>query len=141
MRRYSASIDINATAERIWAIITDTTSYPSFDPTCVRIQGGKAALNVRLRIFDTFRGERALNMRITMFSPPRLMVWAGGKYFGLVKRIRSFTIEELAPGRCRFSLEETLTGPALPPIGQSLPDMTEAFAGFCAGLKELAEAV
>jgi len=37
-------------------------------------------------------------------------------------------------------LQEVFSGPLLPLIGGSIPDMTEAFQGFVAGLKKRAEA-
>lgn len=140
MRENSASTEINATPEKIWAIITDTPSYPAFDPTCIRIEGGRAAEGVRLRVYSTFAPERAFNVRVTTFSPPRVMIWTGGMPFGLFKGVRSFVIDEIERGRCRFTLTETFSGPMLRLIGRSLPDMTEAFEGFCRGLKQLAEA-
>ncbi len=139
MMKHSASIEIDAAAETIWAIIVNTPSYPSFDPSCIRVQGGMAALDVRLRVYSTFSPERAFMVRVTTFSPPRQMVWAGGMPFGLLRGVRSFTIDELAHGRCRFRLEEQFSGPMLPLVRRSIPDMTEAFEGFCEGLKELAE--
>jgi hypothetical protein len=140
MRENSASIDIDASPDKVWAIIANTPSYPSFDPTCIRVVGGKAAEGVRLRVYSTFSPERAFPVRVTSFSPPRMMVWTGGMPFGLLRGVRTFTIEERGRGRSHFTLREVFSGPMLRLIGRSIPDMTEAFEGFCKGLKELAEA-
>jgi hypothetical protein len=40
----------------------------------------------------------------------------------------------------RFDLRKEFSGLLLPLLGTSLPDMTEAFEGFCAGLKARAQA-
>ena len=140
MRQNAATIDIDAAPERIWSVITDTPSYPSFDPTCIRVVGGKAAEGARLRVYSTFSPERAFPVRVTSFSPPRMMVWTGGMPFGLLKGVRTFTIEELGRNSSRFTLKEVFSGPMFRLIGRSIPDMTEAFESFCRGLKELAEA-
>jgi hypothetical protein len=140
MRENSASIDIDASPDKVWAIITNTPSYPSFDPTCIRVDGGKAAEGVRLRVYSTFSPERAFPVRVTSFSPPRMMVWTGGMPFGLFRGVRTFTIEEPGRGRSHFTLREVFSGPMLRLIGRSIPDMTGAFEGFCKGLKQLAEA-
>jgi len=140
MRESSASIDIDAPPEKVWAIIANTPSYPSFDPTCIRVVGGNAAEGVRLRVYSTFSPERAFPVRVTSFSPPRMMVWTGGMPFGLLTGVRTFTIEERGRGNSHFTLREVFSGPMLRLIGRSIPDMTEAFEGFCKGLKELAEA-
>jgi len=140
MREHSATIEIDAGPDKIWAIITNATAYPSFDPTCIRVEGGKAVEGARLRVYSTFNPERAFAVRVTTFAPPRLMVWSGGMPFGLLRGVRTFEIDEVGPGRNRFSLSENFSGPLLRLISRSTPDMTEAFEGFCRGLKELAEA-
>ncbi|MHA1559596.1 MAG: SRPBCC family protein [Alphaproteobacteria bacterium] len=141
MRAHSATIEIGAAPNKIWAIITNTPSYPSFDPTCIRVVGGKATEGARLRVYSTLSPpERAFQVRVTTFAPPRLMVWTGGMPFGLLKGVRTFEIHELSPDKCRFSLSEQFSGPMLGLISRSIPDMTDAFEGFCRGLKELAEA-
>ena len=140
MKTSTAAIDIDATPEKIWAIITDTPSHPSFDPSCIRIQGGKAEEGVWLRIYTTTGPERGVVMRVTSFSPRRMMVWSGGMPFGLLRRTRTFAIKERGRGKCRFTLKEEFSGPMLRLAGGSIPDMTEAFESFCRGLKELAEA-
>jgi hypothetical protein len=140
MKSFSASIDIDAAPERIWAIITDTPSHPSFDPSCVRIQGGKAEEGVWLRICDADGPERGYLMQVTSFSPPRIMIWTAGSRFGLLRRVRTFAIGERGRAKCRFALKEEFSGPLLRLAGRSIPDKTESFEGFCRGLKELAEA-
>ncbi len=140
MKAYSTSIDIDATSEKIWAIITDTPSHPSFDPSCIRIQGGRAEEGAWLRIYATDGPERGMLMRVTSFSPGRMMVWTSRLPFGLVQRVRAFAIEELGRGKCRFTLKEEFSGPMLRLAGRSITDLTESFEGFCRGLKELAEA-
>lgn len=140
MKTSSASIDIDAPAAKIWAIVTDAPSHPSFDPNCIRIQGGKAAEGVWLRIYDTLGPERGYLMRVASFSPPRIMIWVGGSRFALLRRMRTFAIEERTRTACHFTLKEEFSGPMLRLARRSIPDMTEAFEGFCRGLKELAEA-
>lgn len=140
MRENSAEIEIDASQDKVWAIISNTKSYPSFDPTCVRVEGPKAADGVRLKVYSTFSPERAFPVRVTSYMPPRFMEWTGGMPLGLFKGVRTFTVEDLGNGRSRLKLREVFSGPMLALIGRSLPDMTEAFAGFCRGAKELAEA-
>lgn len=140
MRENSAAIDIAAPVDKVWAIIADTPSYPSFDPTCIRVVGPKAALDVKLRVYSTFSPERAFPVKVTAYAPPRLMEWTGGMPLGLFKGVRTFRIDETGPGKCRLEIHEVFSGPMLMVIGRTLPDMTEAFEGFCRGVKELAEA-
>jgi hypothetical protein len=59
---------------------------------------------------------------------------------GLFTGIRTFTLVPLTDGTVEFTVREAFSGPILPLIGGSLPDMTEPFAAFVAGLKKRAEA-
>ncbi len=140
MRETVASTDIDAPADKVWAIISDTPSYPSFDPTCIRVEGPRASLGSRLKVYSTFSPERAFPVKVTAYSPPRHMEWTGGMPLGLFKGVRTFTVEDTGPGKSRLVVREVFSGPMLALIGRSIPDMTEAFEGFCRGAKELAEA-
>ena len=56
------------------------------------------------------------------------MTWSGGMPLGLFKGVRTFT---LAPenGATRFTMREEYTGPMLPLIWRSMPDLrAEQFA-------------
>ncbi len=66
------------------------------------------------------------------------MTWEGGMPLGLFKGVRSFTLTPQGEAQ-HFELREVFSGPMLFMIGSSLPDMTGAFEGFCAGLKARAE--
>lgn len=68
------------------------------------------------------------------------MVWSGGLPLGLFKGIRTFELAERPDGTVDFTLREAFSGPLLPLFGRSLPDMTEPFQDFVAGLKARAEA-
>ena len=67
------------------------------------------------------------------------MEWTGGMPFGLFKGVRSFTLTPTSTGQIEFTLREEFTGPLLPLIGGTIPDMTEAFNDFVNGLKSHAE--
>ena len=78
-------------------------------------------------------------MTVAELDENRRMTWRGGMPLGLFKGVRTFTLTP-REGGVDFELREVFSGPMLALIGRSLPDMTEAFAGFAAGLKERAEA-
>ena len=66
------------------------------------------------------------------------MAWTGGIPLGLMTGVRTFS---LAPqdGATRFTLREEFTGPLLPLIWRSMPDMQPSFDKFAAALKTRAE--
>lgn len=57
---------------------------------------------------------------------------------GLFKGVRTFTLTPRGE-QTEFTLHEVFSGPMLKLIGGSIPDMTDAFKGFVAGLKGRAE--
>jgi hypothetical protein len=58
---------------------------------------------------------------------------------GLFKSERTHTLTPNAGGQTTFKTEETFSGLLLPIFGRNLPDLTENFRTFAAGLKKQAE--
>ncbi len=67
------------------------------------------------------------------------MTWSGGMPLGLFKGVRTFTLAPGTDGATRFSVREEYTGPLLPLIWRSMPDLGPSFRQFAVGLKERAE--
>lgn len=139
MREYQAATAIRTPPESVWAVLADLSAYPSWDPYCDRIEG-RAALGERLKVYSKLSPGRAFPVTVTEFDGPRRMVWSGGMPLGLFKGVRSFTLIPTDDGGTEFALREVFAGPMLRLIGGSIPDMTDAFAAFAAGLKSRAEA-
>jgi hypothetical protein len=139
MKAFSASIHINASPDRIWEILTDAEHYPEWDPQAVRIEGTIAA-GEKVTAYTKLSPDRAFPAKVTEFVPGAKMTWTGGMPLGLFKGVRTFTLTPHEDGAIHFELREEFSGLLFPLFGKSLPDMTEAFEGFCAGLKARAEA-
>ncbi|MBX0326440.1 SRPBCC domain-containing protein [Oscillochloris sp. ZM17-4] len=137
MKTYSATIMIDAPVETIWAILTDAAGYPSWDPWAVKIEGVIAA-GATITAY-TKLSPRAFPVKISEFVPERLMIWKGGMPLGLFTGVRRFTLTPKADGAVEFTIGEVFSGPLLPLFAGSLPDMTQPFADFAAGLKARAE--
>ena len=138
MRTFSASTTIEASPERIWAILTDAPAYPEWDPGVDRIEG-KIAPGEKITAFSKLSPGRAFPVKVTEFVPGRQMTWTGGMPLGLFKGVRTFTLAPQGNGAVEFTLREVFSGPLLPLIGRSLPDLTSSFEQFAAGLKSRAE--
>jgi hypothetical protein len=131
-------IDINATPEKVWQILTDAPSYPQWDPGILRLEG-KVAPGEKITAYTKAMPDRAFPVTVTTFEPGKRMVWEGGMPLGLFKGVRTFTIDPLGGGKVRFSVREEFTGLLLPLIGRTLPDLNKTFQEFSAGLKRYAE--
>ena len=137
MRSYEASATIAAAPDAVWAILTDAAAYPQWDSGVVRVDG-TIAPGAKLKVTSEVNPKRAYPVKITRFEPGRAMAWTGGVPLGLMKGVRTFS---LAPenGATRFTLREEFTGPMLPLIWRTMPDMQPSFDKFASGLKARAE--
>ena len=67
------------------------------------------------------------------------MTWAGGMPLGLFRGVRTYTLTP-EDGGTRFRMREEYTGPLLPLIWRSMPDLAPSFEQFARGLKARTEA-
>jgi hypothetical protein len=137
MKSYEASSTIAAAPEAIWAILTDAPSYSQWDSGVQRLEG-TIAPGERLKVTSEVNPKRAYRVKVTRFEPGRAMAWTGGAPLGLMKGVRTFSLTPES-GSTRFTLREQFTGPLLPLIWRSMPDMQPSFEKFAAGLKARAE--
>ena len=137
MKSYEASATIAADPDAIWAILTDAPAYPEWGSGVQRLEG-QIAPGAKLKVTSEVNPKRAYPVKVTRFEPGRAMAWTGGIPLGLMTGVRTFS---LAPqdGATRFTLREEFTGPLLPLIWRSMPDMQPSFDKFAAALKTRAE--
>jgi hypothetical protein len=138
MKSYEASSTIAAPREAIWAILTDAPAYPDWD-SGVRAVEGTIAPGAKLKVTSGANPGRAFPVRVTQLEPGRAMTWSGGMPLGLFKGVRTFVLAP-ADGTTRFTMREEYSGPLLPLIWRSMPDLQPSFDQFAAGLKARAEA-
>lgn len=136
MKEFSASATIHAPKEKIWAILIDTSKWPEWDPFCDRIEGD-VALGNEVTAFSKLSPGRGFSVKVVELADARQMTWQGGMPLGLFKGVRKFTLEPKGDA-VQFTMHEQFTGLMSGLI--PLPDMTEAFEKFVAGLKQRAEA-
>jgi hypothetical protein len=137
MRAYEVSTDVQATPEAVWAVLVDGANYPTWDSGVERVDGtiGK---NQRIKVRSEVNPGRAFPVTVSELSSPKSMTWTGGLPFGLFKGVRRFT---LAPSGniTRFVMREEYSGPLLPLIWRTMPDLQPSFDTFAAGLKARCE--
>jgi hypothetical protein len=139
MRHFETSTIIEARPERVWEILADTASWPDWDSGVVRVDGDPGEGN-KLKITSELNPKRAYPVRVVALDRPRRMAWKGGAPLGLFTGIRTYTLTPEGEGRTRFDMREDFTGPLLPLIWRTMPDMNDSFRQFAGGLKARAEA-
>ncbi len=138
MKVFQVKRTINASPERIWAILTEASRYPEWDPGMDRIEG-QIAQGEKIKVFSKVNPGRTFPVTVTTFTPAQRMVWTGGMPLGLFTGERTFMLTPAGNNTTEFSMREEFEGPLLPLIGRSIPDLTPSFEAFADGLKQRAE--
>ncbi|MEO6858808.1 MAG: SRPBCC domain-containing protein [Solirubrobacteraceae bacterium] len=137
-KSYTVTRKINAGPDRIWALLTDSAAYPSWNPAVVSLEGPVAA-GERIKLVSTISPSRTFALSVSDLEPERRMVWSSGMPLGLFRGVRTFALSEAGPGETEFSMTEVYSGPMAGLITRAIPDQTDSFAQFADGLKIAAE--
>lgn len=138
MKSFEASSTINASPDRIWAILTDGAHFPDWDSGVLRVEG-KIAHGETIKVVSGASPGRTFPVKVSQFDPNRSMIWSGGMPLGLFKGVRTFTLIPAGEGIIRFQLREEYSGPLLSMMWRSMPDLGPSFAQFANGRKQRVE--
>ena len=144
MKELHSQIGINASAERVWSILTDFASYPEWNPFIRRISG-ELKVGERLDARLEPPGGRGITLRPTVLraEPNRELRWLGHLLVpGLFDGEYSLLIQPLEESRVRFIQSEMFKGLLVPLLARSLDNNTlRGFEVMNGALKERAEAL
>jgi hypothetical protein len=137
----SRSVEVAASPERVWAVLSDLGSYARWNPE-ITVPSGRAVRGGELtvRIHHT-GGTETLHPTVRAAEPGRELRWQG-RYRdipALVDAEHRFTIEPLGPDRVRFTQAETFEGIAVPFYHQVLDRACSRFDAMNRALKHRAE--
>jgi hypothetical protein len=138
MKGYEAEVTIDARPEAIWAILTDGPGYAAWDSGVQRVEG-TIAPGETIKVRSEVSPARAFPVKVTEFVPGERMAWTGGMPLGLFTGMRTFTLTRVGNGATRFSMHEEFTGPLVPLMWRTMPDLGPSFQQFARGLKARAE--
>jgi hypothetical protein len=111
-----SEVTIEASADEVWAVLSDFGSYAEWNPGMASMEG-EATVGTRLTIRFALNGGRTMTMRPTVLAaePGRELRWLGRLVMpGLFDGEHRFTIEEREPGRVTFSQDERFGGLLVP---------------------------
>jgi hypothetical protein len=100
---------------------------------------GRIAAGETIKVYSSVNPGRAFPVKVTEFQPGQRMTWSGGMPLGLFKGVRTFTLSPGRNGTTTFTMREEYTGPLLPMIWRTMPDLGPSFERFAQGLKQAAE--
>ena len=132
-RFFESSADIAAPPEAVWAALTDAAGWSSWDSGVDGVDG-RIAAGATITIRSKAAPGRAFPVKVTTFDAPRTMVFSGGMPLGLFTGVRTYRLSSTGQGT-RFDMREEYSGPLLPLMWRSMPDLGPSFAQFANGLK------
>jgi hypothetical protein len=135
------SIDIDAPAEAVWAVLTDLGAYPEWNPFSVRADG-EVAVGATLVLVMQPVGARRTTVRPTVLEvePGRRLRWRGRLGVAAVfDADHSIALDEQADG-VRLTQTETFRGVLVRFLARSLRSHTlPAFDAMNEALKQRVE--
>lgn len=135
---YEAETLIQSDAGPVWEVLADASSYPNWDSGVQKVEG-RVAPGEKIKVYSEANPGRAFAVKVVEFDRGRRMAWKGGMPLGLFKGVRTFELTPEPDGATRFTMHERFSGPLLPLIGRSMPDLGPSFDQFARGLKERVE--
>ena len=133
-RQTSVAIDISASPEQIWKLLTDAESFASWNSTIVELTG-KIALGEKIVLRSTLAPDRKFKLKVKEFDPVKRLVW------GDAMGTRIFTLNAKSSNETRFSMSETIGGPIFPLFARMIPPFDDSFNQFAADIKKAAEEI
>ena len=116
MHQIETEIDISATQERVWSILTDLSAYPSWNPF-IRAIKGSIETGQCLTVSIQPSGGKAMTFRpkVLLAAPNTELRWLGNLLIpGIFDGEHYFKIAQMDSGRVRFTQGERFS-PLLTP--------------------------
>ena len=133
---------IQATASKIWTILTDFENYPNWNPFIQSITGEvKKGKKIKVRIRQSESNEMAFNPKILNYEVNKQIVWLGHLLFsGVFDGEHKFELIDNGNGTTTFKQSEKFKGILVPFLKKQLEHNTKnGFEEMNKKLKDLAE--
>jgi hypothetical protein len=142
MHELDTEIEIDADAERIWAILTDFAAYPRWNPFIRSIRGlPEPGRVLEVRIQPPGAAGMTFRPTVLVADRPRELCWRGRLLVpGLLDGEHRFRLEPVAGGRVRVRHGERFRGLLVPLLRARLErDTRRGFVAMNEALKRRAE--
>jgi hypothetical protein len=134
---YESAADIDAEPTDVWAVLADVARWSDWESGVLGVDG-TVAPGAKLSLRIAANPGRAFKLTVVDLAPPSAMTWRGGMPLGLFTGTRTYRLTPRAGGT-HFAMREEYTGPMLPLIARSMPDLQPSFDQFATGLKARVE--
>ena len=140
-REISHTIEIDASPDQVWSVLSETTSFPSWNPFIRKLEGQLAA-GAKLLVVIQSPGRRQSTFRPTVLTvaPARELRWLGRLLTpGLLDGEHSLSLEPTPNGGTRFTQAEKFNGILVAPFKGVLDSTTLGFQQMNEALKARVE--
>lgn len=141
MREIRSEIEIEASADKVWRVLTDFPAFPDWNPF-IRKAEGELVAGQHIAVELQPPGHRATSFKPTLLSvePGRGFRWLGHVLVaGIFDGEHIHEIEPLGSDRARYVQREQFHGVLVPFLGGMLRDAQRGFADMNAALKARVE--
>lgn len=142
MKEIKTELEIMASSERVWQVLTDFPNFVKWNPVITRIKG-EAKVRTKLEIHLRTRSgkSRIYKPTITKVEPNHELRWFGKSLFpGILNGERIFTIDSIGTNNVRFFHRQIFTGLGASLAGDRLDrDIRHTLNEMNVALKEQAE--
>lgn len=129
-------INIHATSERVWGLLTDARGFPRWNSTVTSIEGQiREGETLQLRVPGS---DRVFTPAVSGVVANEQMTWTGG-FAPMFKGVRTFNLISRHDGSTDFQMQERFSGLMLPLVKRSLPDFGPIFEAYANDLKRESE--
>jgi len=131
-------INIRASAEILWSLLTDAKGFSRWNSTVTCIKGEiREGEHLRLHVPGT---NRTFTPTVSGVVPARRMVWSNG--FALIFRgVRTFVLKPHNSDSTDFVMEERFSGVMFALAKRMLPDFRPIFEAYANDLKREAQRI
>jgi hypothetical protein len=130
------AVNIRATAEHVWRLLTDAEGFPRWNSTVTQVEGQiREGQKLRLHVPGT---TRTFTPKVSGVVPNQRMTWSDG-VAPMFKGVRTFQLTPRSDGTIDFAMEERFSGLMLPLAKKAMPDFGPIFERYAADLKKEAE--
>ena len=139
MKEVHTEVEINATAKRVWGIISDFGKYEEWNPFITGAQGEpREGSKITINVKTPSGATRTYDPKVTKAEPDKELRWVG-KIPGIVSGEHIFIIEQIGADRVRLVHKEVFGGLLSSFFGGSISDIQAGFEQMNQALKKRAE--
>jgi hypothetical protein len=132
----SVAANINAPADRIMGLLTDSKNFTKWNSTIISVDGD-IKKGETISLVSKLDPKRTFKLKVAEQTPTTL-IWKDG-FAPMFSGVRTFTLQINSDGSTDFTMTEVFKGIMLPMLKGSLPDFKENFEQYATDLKNAAE--